>query len=141
MTSCACAYNSTTEYIIMQHWVQFSSLCSCCLLPIIVLLQLSLWEIRDTHKATVHLAKGLTVQGYTRPATNQPLTIKADFSSGVWKRPWPNLEDVSMNFSVTSSLYLRLKFTNSDCSDAMTQSHTYTHTLPTQSPHTVHTHM
>jgi hypothetical protein len=29
------------------------------------------------------------------------------FSSDVWKRPWPNLDEVSMNLSLTSSNALR----------------------------------
>ena len=32
------------------------------------------------------------------------------FSSGVWKRPWPNLDDVSMNLRLISSICTREKF-------------------------------
>ena len=68
------------------------------------------------------LGKRLTVRHKDRYFS--PLTIKAVFSAGVWKRPWPNLEEVSTNFSFTSSRYLRLKLTSRDCSNSTEQSHT-----------------
>ena len=42
-------------------------------------------------------------------------TIKALFSSWVWKRPCPNLEVVSMNFRLIFSRERRLDWTTRDC--------------------------
>jgi len=44
----------------------------------------------------------------------QTLTMNAFFSSMVWKRPWPNLEVVSMNFSSIFSMARRLVCTSRD---------------------------
>lgn len=41
--------------------------------------------------------------------------MNAFFSSTVWKRPWPNLEVVSMNFKSIFSRARRLVCTSKDC--------------------------
>ena len=43
------------------------------------------------------------------------------FSSGVWKRPWPNFDEVSMNLRVTSSTALRLVCSKSDLRSVTTR--------------------
>merc|ERR1740128_1200610 len=40
--------------------------------------------------------------------------MNAALSWGVWKRPWPNLEEVSMNFKLTFSKYLFLVWVRRD---------------------------
>ena len=37
----------------------------------------------------------------TRSFLSSPINL--DFSSAVWKRPWPNLDEVSMNLRLISS--------------------------------------
>ena len=46
------------------------------------------------------------------------LTIKAFFSCIVWNLPWPNFEDVSINFKLIFSNAERLVCTNSDCKES-----------------------
>lgn len=48
------------------------------------------------------------------PALENILTMKDFFSSAVWKRPWPNLEVVSMNFRSIFSRARRLVCTSRD---------------------------
>ena len=43
------------------------------------------------------------------------------FSSRVWKRPWPNFDEVSMNLRVTSSTALRLVCSKSDLRSVTTR--------------------
>lgn len=60
-------------------------------------------------------------QGYSAPAVNSlsrsflSRPMKALFSAGCWKRPWPNLDEVSMNLSSIFSKAARLVWTSNDC--------------------------
>lgn len=55
------------------------------------------------------------VPGGQSTAARQVLTMNAFFSSTVWKRPWPNLEVVSINFRSIFSRARRLVCTSKDC--------------------------
>lgn len=60
-------------------------------------------------------------QVYSAPAVNSlsrsflSRPMKALFSAGCWKRPWPNLDEVSMNLSSIFSNAARLVWTSNDC--------------------------
>jgi len=43
--------------------------------------------------------------------------MKALFSAGCWKRPWPNLDEVSMNLSSIFSKAARFVWTSKDCGE------------------------
>ena len=43
--------------------------------------------------------------------------INEALSAGVWKRPWPNLDEVSMNFSSIFSRATRLALVTKACKD------------------------
>lgn len=77
-----------------------------------VFLEWSLWggEIRSKVRFARQAAGASTP-----PAGKAGLTMNAFFSSTVWKRPWPNLEVVSMNLRSIFSSARRLVCTRRDC--------------------------
>ena len=60
-----------------------------------------------THATTSNLPHSTRMPQHSAQAVAAALGYVAAFSAYVWKRPCPNLDDVSMNLSLTSSRALR----------------------------------
>ena len=70
-------------------------------------------HMTDQAQTSLHVATAHKIQRAKRKPAAQALASAfslprlLNFSSEVWKRPWPNLEDVSINLSLISSSAVR----------------------------------